>query len=157
MSYDGRAVTPRTRDPWTGRVQLVHQSFGLLSLLTAAENVELALQGLHRSRRPVRRRIRDAARDAHDAVGHRARAGHRVAERAGGEQQRVALARALVTGPDLLLADEPTAQLDPATRERVTDLLLDTARAGATVVLATHDEALSSRCDPVFALRDGAL
>ncbi|MGN6444671.1 ABC transporter ATP-binding protein [Amnibacterium sp.] len=157
IRYDGVEVTPAERGPWTGRVQLVHQAFGLLSLLTAAENVELALQGLDRARRPRARSLRDAAREALDAVGLAARSDNLVEELSGGEQQRVALARALVTGPDLLLADEPTAQLDPANRERITDLLLGLPAAGVTVVLATHDEELSRRCDPLFALRDGVL
>ena len=155
--WDGRPVTPRNRDPWIGRVQLAHQSFGLLSLLTASENVELALQGLPGGRRPQRRRLRDAAREALDSVGLTARADNLVEELSGGEQQRVALARALVTDPDLLLADEPTAQLDAELRERITALLVERARGGTTVVVATHDEDLSARCDPVFRLRDGVV
>ena len=63
----------------------------------------------------------------------------------------------MVTEPDLLLADEPTAQLDADNRERVSGLLLDLARAGVTVVVATHDSELRERCAPVFTLRDGAL
>ncbi len=155
VRYNGQPVTPSSRTAWTGRVQLVHQSFGLLSLLTAAENVELALQGLDRERRPGRGRLRAAAQEALVGVGLSARADNLVEELSGGEQQRVALARALVTSPDLLLADEPTAQLDPANRELVTELLLGLARSGATVVLATHDDDLSSRCTTVVTLRDG--
>ncbi len=155
VRYNGQVVTPASRTAWAGRVQLVHQSFGLLSLLTAAENVELALQGLDRRRRPARGRLREAARDALDMVALSAHADNLVEELSGGEQQRVALARALVTSPDLLLADEPTAQLDPANRERVTELLLGLARSGATVVLATHDDDLSGRCTAVITLRDG--
>lgn len=157
VAWDGAPVTPATRGPWIGRVQLVHQAFGLLSLLTAAENVELALQGLPAPRRPRRRAVRAAALEALDGVGLAARADHLVEDLSGGEQQRVALARALVTGPDLLLADEPTAQLDPANRERITALLLGLTATGTTVVLATHDEELSARCDPVLVLRDGVL
>jgi len=157
VQYDGRTVTPRTRDPWSGRVQIAHQSFGLLSLLTAAENVELAAQGLPKTRRLDRRALRTAARDALDRVGLAARADHLVEELSGGEQQRIALARAISTGPALVLADEPTAQLDAENRERVTDLLLDLARRGATVVVATHDRELTERCDVVFTLRDGVL
>ncbi len=157
VTWNGRPVTPRTRGDWTGRVQLAHQSFGLLSLLTAAENVELALQGMPAERRPSRRRLRDAAREALDAVGLAARADDLVEVLSGGEQQRVGLARALVTDPDLLLADEPTAQLDPEVRERITELLVARARTGMTVVVATHDDELSARCDPVFRLRDGVI
>jgi len=157
VHYNGQAVTPRTRGPWSGRVQIAHQSFGLLSLLTAGENVELAAQGLPRSRRPGRRALRAAALDALTAVGLAGRAGHLVDELSGGEQQRVALARAISTDPDLVLADEPTAQLDAENRGRVTDLLLELARKGATVVVATHDRELTERCDLVFTLRDGVL
>jgi putative ABC transport system ATP-binding protein len=155
--YNGHAVTPRTRDPWSGRVQIAHQSFGLLSLLTAAENVELAAQGLPKARRPDRRALRTAAGNALDSVGLAARADHLVDELSGGEQQRIALARAISTGPDLILADEPTAQLDAENRERVTHLLLDLAQNGATVIVATHDRELTERCDLVFTLRDGVL
>jgi ABC-type lipoprotein export system ATPase subunit len=155
--YNGNPVTPRTRDPWSGRVQIAHQSFGLLSLLTAAENVELAAQGLPTARRPDRRALRTAAANALDSVGLAARADHLVDELSGGEQQRIALARAISTAPDLVLADEPTAQLDAENRERITGLLLDLARRGATVIVATHDRELTERCDLVFTLRDGVL
>lgn len=157
VRYDGRPVTPRTRDPWTGRVQIAHQSFGLLSLLTAAENTELAAQGLPGGRRPDRRALRAAASSALAAVGLAARADHLVDELSGGEQQRVALARAISTEPDLILADEPTAQLDAENRERITGLLFDRARNGATVIVATHDREITERCDLVFTLRDGVL
>jgi ABC-type lipoprotein export system ATPase subunit len=155
--YNGQTVTPRARDPWSGRVQIAHQSFGLLSLLTAAENIELAAQGLPKARRPDRRALRTAAGNALQSVGLTARADHLVDELSGGEQQRIALARAISTEPDLLLADEPTAQLDAENRERITDLLLHRARNGATVIVATHDRDLTERCDLVFTLRDGVL
>lgn len=157
VRYDGRTVTPRTRDPWTGRVQIAHQSFGLLSLLTAAENIELAAQGLPRAKRPPRRAVRAAASDALASVGLASRADHLVDELSGGEQQRIALARAISTQPDLILADEPTAQLDAENRECVTDLLFERARNGATVIVATHDRDITERCDLVFTLRDGVL
>lgn len=157
VHYAERPVTPHTRGPWVGRVQISHQSFGLLSLLTAAENVELALQGLPRAQRPSRAQVRSDAREALASVGLSGRAEHLVEELSGGEQQRVALARAVVTGPDLLFADEPTAQLDAENRERVTDLLLSLARSGVTVVIATHDGELSECCDRVFVLRDGVI
>lgn len=136
VHYSEQPVTPHTRGAWVGRVQISHQSFGLLSLLTAAENVELALQGLPRVQGPPRARLCSDAREALDSVGLAARAELLVKELSGGEQQRVALARAVVTGPDLLFADEPTAQLDADNRERVTDLLLRLARSGVTVVIA---------------------
>jgi ABC-type lipoprotein export system ATPase subunit len=157
VRYDGQVVTPRTRDVWAGRVQIAHQSFGLLSLLTASENIELAAQGLPGARRPSRRAVRAAAAEALSSVGLAARADHLVDELSGGEQQRIALARAISTGPDLILADEPTAQLDAENRGRITDLLFERARSGATVIVATHDREITERCDLVLTLRDGVL
>lgn len=157
VRYDDYAVTPSTGGPWTGRVQVAHQAFGLLSLLSSAENVELAVQTLPRSRRPSRSAIRIAATETLAAVGLAERADHLVEELSGGEQQRVALARALVTAPDLLFADEPTAQLDAANRECVVALLRATADGGATVLVATHDPDLTAVCDHVVTLTDGRI
>lgn len=155
VAYGNEFTTPATRAPWTGRVQVAHQAFGLLSLLSAAENVELAAQALPRRRRLTRVALRDAAAEALAAVGLGERSDHLVEELSGGEQQRVALARALVTAPDLLFADEPTAQLDAANRERVIALLRATAEAGTTVVVATHDPDLTAACTNVVSLADG--
>jgi putative ABC transport system ATP-binding protein len=127
----------------------VFQSPGLLPLLTAEENVALALRLLDR---PV-----GAARAALDAVGLGDRAGHRGAELSGGEQQRVALARALVKEPALLIADEPTGQLDTETGRAVLDLLRRTADAGTAVLLATHDAAAAEVADRVLLMDDGVL
>ncbi len=157
VRYGDHTVDPSSRGPWTGRAQIAHQSFGLLSLLTASENVELALQALPPRRRPPRQELRAAAHDALDRLGLAARADHLVEELSGGEQQRTALARAIVTRPELLFADEPTAQLDPDNRARVTELLLHLSRAGATVIVATHDAELAARCDLVFTLFDGLI
>ncbi len=157
VSYDGEFVTPTTRGPWTGHVQLAHQAFGLLSLLSAAENVELAAQALPRRRRPSRTALREASAEALAAVGLGERADHLVDELSGGEQQRIALARALVTSPTLLFADEPTAQLDAGNRERIVALLRSTAQGGTTVLVATHDPDLTAACDTVFSLADGRL
>jgi putative ABC transport system ATP-binding protein len=127
----------------------VFQSPGLLPLLTAEENVALALRLLDR---PV-----DAARAALDAVGLGDRAGHRGAELSGGEQQRVALARALVKDPALLIADEPTGQLDTETGRAVLEVLRRTADAGTAVLLATHDPAAAEVADRVLLMDDGVL
>jgi putative ABC transport system ATP-binding protein len=129
------------------RFGIVLQGYGLLSLLTAAENVELALQ----ARRVPSARVRAAAAGLLAAVGLAARADHLVEELSGGEQQRVAVARALVTDPEVVLADEPTAELDAVARGLILDLLLDAGRsgsaAGRTLLIATHDPEVASRCD----------
>ena len=133
------------------RIGLVHQAFALLSLLTAAENVELAAQlgGMPRSR------IRAAAADRLAEVDLAGRADHLVEELSGGEQQRVALARALVTSPRVLLADEPTAQLDATSRAVVLGLLRRAADDGVTVVIATHDPDVAAGSDSVVTLAAG--
>jgi putative ABC transport system ATP-binding protein len=125
------------------RFGIVFQGYGLLSLLTAAENVELVLA----ARRIPPRENRERAAAMLAAVGLRARADHLVEELSGGEQQRVAIARALVGDPEIVLADEPTAELDAENRERALALLLAASGRGATVVLATHDPEVWTRCD----------
>jgi putative ABC transport system ATP-binding protein len=92
-----------------------------------------------------------------DAVGLGPRAGHRAAELSGGEQQRVALARALVKKPVLLLADEPTAQLDSETGQSVLDVMRAATRAGTAILLATHDQAVIEVADRVLSMEDGRL
>jgi putative ABC transport system ATP-binding protein len=131
----------------------VFQTSGLLPLLTAAENVALALriQGLSEPR------AQQMALAALKEVGLADRSAHRAYELSGGEQQRAALARALVKHPRLLLADEPTGQLDSETAQEVVDLLRAAASAGITVLLATHDAALADAADRVLRMEDGRL
>jgi putative ABC transport system ATP-binding protein len=135
-------------------IGFVFQHFGLLDTLTAAENVELActLAGIP----PARRRARAA--ELLDAVGLTARAKHRPAALSGGERQRVAIARAMANQPRLLLADEPTGNLDDESAERVIDLL-ETVRAqqGCTLVVVTHNRDLAARADHHFYLDKGRL
>lgn len=131
----------------------VFQSFGLVPLLTAEENVMVALRLLNSGGEKARERVRAAL----EKVDLAHRAGHRPSEMSGGEQQRVALARALVHSPRVLLADEPTGELDTATGGYVLDLLRRTARDGAAVVLATHDPAALEVVDTAYFMRDGAL
>jgi ABC-type lipoprotein export system ATPase subunit len=134
-------------------VGFVFQSFHLVPSMTARQNVALALtlQGVYGADRD--RRAAEALR----AVGLETRAGHRPGELSGGEQQRVALARALAHRPPLLLADEPTGNLDSSTAAGVLELIRAANRErGATVVLVTHDEATAARlADRVVRLRDG--
>ncbi len=145
LDEDGRAAAR------SGRLGFVFQAFHLLTGLTALENVALPLE-------LVGRRGEAAAARALERVGLGHRLHHAPERLSGGEQQRVALARAFVTGPALLMADEPTGNLDDATGGRVADLLLDLNREyGTTLVAVTHDPALAGRCDTVYRLYDGRL
>ena len=123
------------------RIGFVFQSFNLLARTTAQANVELPLiyagvSGGERSRR---------AREALDRVGLGDRLGHMPNQLSGGQQQRVALARALVTEPSIVLADEPTGNLDPETSIGIMQLLYRINRTGTTVIVATHDSAMVDR------------
>ena len=135
-------------------VGFVYQFFNLIPTLDVAENVRLVLE--LNGMRGQAARTRSAAALA--AVGLADRGRSAVTELSGGEQQRVAIARALVHGPKLLLADEPTGNLDAATAQEVMPLLLSlTSARGATLVMVTHDELLARRADRVLELRDGRL
>jgi putative ABC transport system ATP-binding protein len=136
------------------KVGFIFQAFGLLSILSAAENVEVPL------------RLVRAAPDARDErvgvllelVGLGDRGRHRPYELSGGEQQRVAIARALANRPDVLLADEPTGQLDSATGRSIMGLLRAVVRSeGVTAITATHDPLIIDLADRVVELRDGRL
>ena len=133
-------------------VGIVFQSFHLLPTMTALENVAAPL-GLAGKPDPFTRAERELA-----AVGLQDRAGHYPSQMSGGEQQRVALARALAAGPALILADEPTGNLDGETGEKITQLLFDAQRErGTTLLLVTHDEDLATRCDRIVRIRDGLI
>lgn len=134
-------------------VGFVFQSPGLIPLMTAFENVSLTLQLLGRPEREVR----ELALDALELVGLAERARHRAYELSGGERQRVALARALAKAPPVLLADEPTGELDSETGQAVVSLLREVSRNGAAVLVATHDEALAASADRVCRIEDGVL
>jgi len=131
---------------------IVFQSFHLIPTMTAMENVATPLElAGHRD-------AFDRSRDALDQVGLSHRADHYPAQMSGGEQQRVALARAIVGRPKLLLADEPTGNLDGKNGAAVMDLMFDLqAKFGVTMVLVTHDPALADRCDRTIRLSDGTL
>ncbi|MGH8862546.1 MAG: ABC transporter ATP-binding protein [Jatrophihabitantaceae bacterium] len=133
------------------RVGLVLQGYGLVTALTARENVSITLQARGSARDDVRRRTADVL----EQVGLAEVADHLIEDMSGGQQQRVAVARALVTEPDVLLADEPTAELDAENRERIVALLAAHARTGKIVALASHDPEVVAYCDDMVELEDG--
>ena len=136
------------------KVGFVFQAFGLLPLLSAFENVELPLRI---SGTGVRER-EERTREALSIVGLVGRANHRPYELSGGEQQRVAIARAIVTKPPLILADEPTGEVDSSNASSIFGLFLEMVRdSGITVVAATHDSTLLAMADQVNEMRDGQI
>jgi putative ABC transport system ATP-binding protein len=153
LGHDLAAMKPRDRRLLIRRqVGWVFQTAGLLPSLLARENVAFALL-INGDDIGVDARVDEALRK----VGLGARSGHRTDELSGGEQQRVALARALVKSPALLLADEPTSQLDAETSHTVVELLKEVSAGGTTVLVATHDEALEEVADSVARLEDGRI
>jgi putative ABC transport system ATP-binding protein len=155
---DGRSLRDMDADALVElrrrKVGFIFQAFGLLSILTAAENVEVPLRLV---------RAAPAARDERvgvllELVGLGDRGRHRPHELSGGEQQRVAIARALANQPGVLLADEPTGQLDSATGRSIMGLLRAVVRSeGVTAIIATHDPLIIDLADRVVELRDGRL
>jgi putative ABC transport system ATP-binding protein len=136
------------------RIGFIFQAFGLLSILSAAENVEVPLRLVAADPGERDERVRVLL----GLVGLADRAGHRPHELSGGEQQRVAIARALANRPDLLLADEPTGQLDSATGRSIMSLLRAIVRSERlTAIIATHDPMLIDLADRTVELRDGRL
>ncbi|HET7168085.1 MAG TPA: ABC transporter ATP-binding protein [Candidatus Limnocylindrales bacterium] len=136
------------------KIGFIFQAFGLLAILSAAENVEVPLRLVRAD--PAAREERVATLLELVGLGERAR--HRPHELSGGEQQRVAIARALANRPDLLLADEPTGQLDSATGRSIMTLLRAVVRSeGVTAVIATHDPMLIDLADRVVEIRDGRI
>jgi putative ABC transport system ATP-binding protein len=156
--FEGRDLS-RTGDGELAKLRLaaigfVFQQFNLIPTLTAAQNVEVALA----PRKLDGGRRREEARGLLDSVGLGRRADHLPSQLSGGEQQRVAIARALANGPRVVLADEPTGNLDSATGEEIVELLRGLSRdQGQTVVLITHDAEIASRAARVVRLRDGRL
>ena len=136
------------------KIGFVFQSFGLLPLLSAFENIELPLRI---SGTPIRER-EERTREALEMVGLTPRARHRPYELSGGEQQRVAIARATVTRPKVILADEPTGELDSANAKGIFGLFEGMVRTqGISVVAATHDSTLLAMADEVMEIRDGRI
>ena len=154
--WEGRAL--RTQRDWSRlrrlNIGIVFQEFNLIPTLTALENVEIALfgRGLSAAHRVA------AAVVVLDRVGLEHRLHNLVTTLSGGERQRVAIARAIVNGPKVLLADEPTGNLDSASAANVADLLFRLrADAGMTLILVTHDDGLAARCPRRVRIRDGVI
>jgi putative ABC transport system ATP-binding protein len=137
-----------------GTVGMVFQSFNLIPRMTVLENVELPL----RFAEVERGKRLDLANRALSRVGLSGRLSHRPVELSGGEQQRVAIARALVTEPKILLADEPTGNLDSRTGKEVMDLIRDLNTAGMTVILVTHEQVIAEKyAARMISLADGKI
>ena len=157
LLFDGRDVktlNDRARSLLRlGQIGFVFQRFFLLPMLTAAENIELPQSeaGVAKGARQAR------TRELLEYVGLGQRADHRPSQLSGGEMQRVAIARALANRPRLLLADEPTGELDQTTGEQIA-LLLDRVNAdGTALVIVTHDPGLADRCRRVLTMKDGRI
>lgn len=135
------------------QIGFVFQRFFLLPMLTAAENIELPQSESGVPKAEQRKRTRELL----EYVGLAARADHRPSELSGGEMQRVAIARALANRPGLLLADEPTGELDRTTGEQIAALLDRVNADGTALVIVTHDLALAERCTRVLTMRDGRI
>ena len=134
------------------QVGFVFQSFYLLPRFTTLENVLLPL--IYQGRLNG---VKNRAREALDRVGLSGRLSHSPAELSGGEKQRVAIARALITDPELLLADEPTGNLDSVTGEEILNLLADLHADGRTILMVTHSEVAASYAERVIFMRDGQI
>ncbi len=148
VTLNGTPVTPGGELSLRRRFGLVLQGYGLVAALTARENVAVVLQAAGVPRADVRSRVQVVL----ERVGLAAVADHLIEDLSGGQQQRVAVARALVTDADVFLADEPTAQVDADNRGLVISLLIERARTGAVLVIASHDPDVVDACDEVLDL-----
>ena len=154
---DGELVSTLTDDQLAiirnRKVGFVFQSFNLLARVSSLANVELPLRyaGVHEDRR-------ERARAALEAVGLGDRVNHRPTELSGGQQQRVAVARAIINDPSIIMADEPTGNLDSKVGQEIMDLLLSLNRdRGATLIIVTHDPTIAAQTQRIIRLRDGLL
>ena len=154
LRWKGEPIT--TLRQWTdlrrSEIGIVFQDFNLFPTLTARENVEVAMFGSTASGSERRRRVEEAL----ETVGLTDRATHLPQELSGGERQRVAIARSIINNPKLILADEPTGNLDSANASAILDLLFDLQRArGATLVMVSHAPDQASRCARQINMKDG--
>jgi len=135
------------------RIGFVFQNFNLIAQLTIQENIEVPL--FYQGCPPHQRR--EKSLQLLETVGLTDRRHHRPSELSGGQQQRAAIARSLVNDPLILLADEPTGNLDTATGERILDVFDDLRAQGRTIIMVTHELHVAARCDRVITLRDGQI
>jgi ABC-type lipoprotein export system ATPase subunit len=154
LRWKGEPVMTLRR--WTdlrrSEIGIVFQEFNLFPTLTASENVEVAMFGSSASTSERRRRVEEAL----ETVGLADRATHLPQEMSGGERQRVAIARSIINNPMLILADEPTGNLDSANASAILDLLFDLQRArGVTLVMVSHAPDLARRCKRQIKIKDG--
>jgi len=158
---DGWGLTPGERAEFRNqKIGFVFQFYHLLSELTALENCLLPAMIAHKGSRyrSLRRKYTDKASEMLVRFGLAERLDHRPSELSGGEQQRVAIARALLLDPSVLIADEPTGNLDRGTGEKVLELLFQEQRArDLSMLLVTHDERLATRCERVVYMEDGLI
>ncbi len=157
---DGVDVSSLNRDALAKlrnrKLGFVFQGFNLLSRTTALENVELPMLCWRESRRgPVA--VRNRARECLARVGLAQREGHFPNQLSGGQQQRVAIARALVNRPEVILADEPTGNLDSQTSREIMALFQELNDSGITIVMVTHEQDIASHCKRMLVMRDGQL
>jgi ABC-type lipoprotein export system ATPase subunit len=154
--WEGKPIRSRRRwvDLRRSDIGIVFQEYNLIPTLTAVDNIELALLG--RGMRPKHRYTRAGMVLARVGLEHHP---HNLVSRlSGGERQRVAIARAIISEPKLLLADEPTGNLDTASAAKIADLMFDLReQTGMALILVTHDETLAARCHRQIRLRDGAI
>ncbi len=156
VAVDGREVQDLSEDAMAqfrrDTIGIVFQNFHLIPTMTALENVAVPMEFAGR------KDAASAARQALDAVGLSHRVDHFPSQLSGGEQQRVALARAFAMRPKVLLADEPTGNLDQETGKQIVALMLQMHRDfGTTLLLITHDKALAEQCDRIVTIRDGKI
>jgi putative ABC transport system ATP-binding protein len=133
-------------------IGFIFQAFNLIPSLTALENVVISSSFSNKVKNPKERALRLL-----DLVGLKERALHRPSQLSGGEQQRVAIARALMNDPEIILADEPTGNLDSKTAEEIINLFLELKKMGKTIVLVTHNISLTENSDRIIYLKDGRI
>jgi len=155
-NFFGEDVSSKTNDQMSEirnlRIGFIFQSFNLIPRHTALENV---IMPLHYSDRHKNSNFKEMGLDALDLVGLSDRIGHYPNELSGGQQQRVAIARALVTNPEIILADEPTGNLDSKTSDDIMSLLKNLNSDGKTVITITHDNEIASQAAEIIKIKDG--